>query len=194
MLIFLRPFKIHFKSINGWCRILTVQVVRTVFMKRCLSCRVLDFQTTIQMTLNAIGFSSWTCHSLMLSLPLIPFTWRHLMADRTARKSAWAYGLVCALSVRRRFFSSLVNNPRFHFVNVFEDLRNYRMWVEEPLDAKGSSDIELWIEFLWLYDFLALPYWTASHKKTTFPETKWSDEERLLYHFAFSFLKITLNE
>ena len=65
------------------------------------------------------------------------------MADRTARKSACAYGLVCALVCSQAFLFFSGNNPRFHFVNVFEDLRNYRMWVEEPLDAKGSSNIEL---------------------------------------------------
>ena len=66
-----RAFGIRFSVICGnvmhvGCRIFTPQVVRTPLLKRCLCYLVLDFQRTIQVTLNAIGFSSRTCHSLML--------------------------------------------------------------------------------------------------------------------------------
>ena len=93
VLVLLHSFKTHCKVIYGnvMCggrHVLTPQVVRTPFMKRCWSYLVLDFQTSIQITLNAIGFSHWTCQSLMLSLLSIPFIWRHLTADRIARKSA----------------------------------------------------------------------------------------------------------
>lgn len=150
VLVVRQSFEICSNVIYGGCHILTPQVVRTAFMKRCWCYLVLDFQTSIQMTLNAIGFSSWTCHSLMLSLPSIPFIWRHLMADRTARKSAWAYGFVLALVCPQSFLSSLFNPPRFRFVNAFEDLRDYRASMQASVVGSEITWGNLAVQNTWI--------------------------------------------